>query len=101
MVQVKMLYRGIVAALAMWLCFELEGVPAGRRSASLSPELHFLLTRIAAAESAFELRQLQGVFMGAASASDEATVGVLVRTRSAAALRARGVAVNSVLGDVV
>lgn len=101
MAQVKVLRRGIVAALALWLCFELEGVPAARRSASLSPELHFLLTRIAAAESAFELGRLQGVFVGAASASDEATVGVLVRTSSVLALRARGVAVNSVLGDVV
>lgn len=95
------LLRRLVAGLVLCVLLEVEGVPADQAGASLSPELSFLLTRVAGTQSAVDLAQLQGVFVGSAASAAEAEIGVLIRTRSVAGLRVRGIAVNSALGDVV
>lgn len=73
-------------------------------AATLSPDLTFLVKRLTSQPFSEALAALPGISLEPATPQisvRQPKVGVLVRTTSVAALRARGVHLNSVVGDVV
>jgi subtilisin family serine protease len=96
----KTISKLLFLALAIFLLgLSNEPLATAYSHATLSPEINFLLSRHAQAPQT--VFGPQGILSQTQTSIALQTVGVIIRTHSVDALRSRGIAINSVMGDVV